>query len=108
MHQICTRRDTAACAASILCSLVSLLLLARGWCRYGVESKCSFTTGNGTEYKVFDAGELLLPLRHQHHRLDALRLLPLLLRRCSRSCCHFSLQAFPCLPCQYERETCLM
>eukprot|EP00891_Asterochloris_glomerata_P004955 jgi/Astpho2/4955/fgenesh1_pg.00070_%23_16_t len=22
---------------------------------YGVESKCSFTTGNGTEYKVFDA-----------------------------------------------------
>ena len=63
---------------------MSLLILARCWCRYGVESKCSFTTGNGTEYKVFDAGELLLPLRHQHHRLAALRLLPLQLRRCSR------------------------
>ena len=39
--------------------MVSSLILARCWCRYGVESKCSFTTGNGTEYKVFDAGELL-------------------------------------------------
>ena len=42
----------------------SLSLAGCFWCRYGVESKCSFTTGNGTEYKVFDAGELLLPLGH--------------------------------------------
>ncbi len=45
----------------VVIPLMFLLILARCfWCRYGVESKCSFTTGNGTEYKVFDAGELLL------------------------------------------------
>jgi len=25
---------------------------------YGVVSKCGFTTGNGTDYQIFDAGEL--------------------------------------------------
>ena len=30
----------------------------------GVVSKCGFTTGNGTEYQIFDAGKLWVALQH--------------------------------------------